>query len=470
MSFPHPIFKAYDIRGVVDSADASSNLSEHLAQRIGQALGSAALAHGCGEFVIGRDGRVSGPRMAAAVADGVRASGCDVIDIGMAPTPTLYFAAAQHGGSGAQITASHNPPQYNGLKMMLAGTPIFGAGIQALKARVIDGDVVHGAGALRSEDALAAYGAALLADINLAKTPDIRALKVVIDCGNGVAGVAAPSLLRAIGCQVIELFCEVDGTFPNHHPDPSQPQNLQDLIAAVRHHGADFGMAFDGDGDRLGVVSGDGSIVWPDRQMHLFVRDILAQRPGAEIIFDVKCSQTLRRAIESQGGVATMCKTGHSFIKHKLRQTGAAFAGEMSGHLYFNDRWGGFDDGIYAAARLCELLAGERRTPTEVFAALPNTVNTPELLAETAEGEQHVVLDELRAQLAATDLFADAEISRLDGIRADFADGFGLVRASNTTPAVSFRFEAGSDEQLAMIQARFRDLLRATRPNLRLPF
>ena len=363
MRFPHHLFKAYDIRGVVETA-----LTPAMVERIGRALGGEARAQGIGEFVVGRDGRLTGPRLSEALTRGIRASGCDVVDIGMAPTPVLYFAAAESGaGTGVQVTASHNPPEYNGLKMMIGGVTLSGGGIQALKQRVMDGDFAGGgSGALRREDALTAYRQKLVADIRLA-----RPLKVVIDCGNGVAGVVAPEVFRDLGCDVTELFCEVDGAFPNHHPDPSRPENLQDLIIAVRQHKADFGIAFDGDGDRLGVVSGDGGVIWPDRQMLLFVERILAERPGAEIVFDVKCSRLLPRAIEAQGGVATMCKTGHSFIKNKLKESGAAFAGEMSGHLFFNDRWGGFDDGIYAGARLCELLAADPRAPGDVFAALP---------------------------------------------------------------------------------------------------
>ena len=478
MSFPHHIFKAYDIRGVVDT-----DLTEALAERIGRALGAEARARGVDEFVIGRDGRLSGPQIADAVAGGILAGGCDVIDIGMVPTPTLYFAATQRGGSGAQITASHNPPQYNGLKVMIAGTPLFGEAIQKIKRRVIDGDSENPSGDFtsdnftsgvrRSEDALTAYRQAIVADIDLRGPPNARPLKIVIDCGNGVAGIAAPEVFRAIGCEVVELFCEVDGAFPNHHPDPSRPENLQDLIEAVGWHNADFGMAFDGDGDRLGVVSGDGGIVWPDRLMQLFVENILAARPGAEIIFDVKCSRLLPRAIEARGGVATMCKTGHSFIKNKLKETGAAFAGEMSGHLFFNDRWGGFDDGLYAGARLCELLAADERTAGEVFAALPDTVNTPELRLEMEEGEPHALVEKLVAELVATGRFDDATVSHLDGLRVDFdmpLGGFGLIRASNTTPAVIMRFEADSKRQLEIIQSRFRELLQSIRRDLDLPF
>lgn len=457
MRFPHQLFKAYDIRGVVETA-----LTPAMAEQIGRALGGEARARDIDEFVVGRDGRLSGPQLAEALTRGLLGSGCDVIDIGMVPTPVLYFAAAQRRtGTGVQVTASHNPPEYNGMKMMIGGVTLAGEGIQDIKQRVIGGDFAGGNGEVHRQDALTTYRQKLSEDIHLA-----RPLKVVIDCGNGVAGVVAPEVFRDLGCEVIELFCEVDGAFPNHHPDPSRPENLRDLIDAVKKHDADFGMAFDGDGDRLGVVTGDGDIIWPDRLMLLFIENILTERPGAEIIFDVKCSRLLPRAIEARGGIATMCKTGHSFIKNKLKETGAVFAGEMSGHLFFNERWGGFDDGLYAGARLCELLAADNRSPGEVFAALPNTVNTPELRLEMEEGEPHALVDELVANAR----FDDAVISHLDGLRVDFEDGFGLIRASNTTPTVIMRFEADTRPQLEAIQSRFRALLHATRKNLNLPF
>lgn len=465
MSFPHQIFRAYDIRGIAESA-----LTASLVERIGQVLGTQALAHG-GEFLIGRDGRSSSRALADALQRGVLASGCDVLDIGMVPTPVLYFSAIHcHIGNGAQVTGSHNPPEYNGLKMMLGTTTLFGTAIQDIKQRVLDSDFtssgVARSGRVRHMDVLPAYQQKVVDNIRRSKTARKRPLKVVIDCGNGVAGVIAPQVFRAIGCEVVELFCDVDGTFPNHHPDPSRPENLHHLIAAVQHHDADFGIAFDGDGDRLGVVSNDGHILWPDRQMLLFAENILAEQPGAEIIFDVKCSQTLPQAITAQGGIATMCKTGHSFVKDKLHRHGAALAGEMSGHLFFNDRWGGFDDGIYAGARLCEILVADQRMPSEVFATLPDTLNTPELLMQMEEGAPQ----KLVAELVANANFPDATISTIDGLRVDFADGFGLVRASNTMPAVSMRFEARTREQLAAIQSRFRSLLQSTRQDLHLPF
>ncbi len=457
MQLPDEIFKAYDIRGIVDKT-----LTPELVTLVGRALGSEALEHGVESLVIGRDGRLSGPALADALAQGVLSTGCNVIDIGMVPTPVLYYAAQRFAtGTAVQVTGSHNPPEYNGLKMMMAGTTLSGERIQSLKQRIIDGKFTEGQGSGSSESLLAEYAQKILADVTLS-----RPLKLVIDCGNGVAGCIAAQLFRDLGCEVIELFCEVDGNSPNHHPDPSQIENLQDLIQAVNDHQADFGYAFDGDGDRLGVVSANGDVIWPDRQMLLFAEDILKQRPGAEIIFDVKCTRLLPKAIEQAGGKATMWKTGHSFIKSKLKETGAALAGEMSGHIFFNDRWGGFDDALYAGARLCELLANDSRPAVEVFAALPDTVNTPELGIDMAEGEHYKLVDELVANAE----FDDANVSTIDGIRVDFDNGFGLLRASNTTPTLIMRFEATDQQTLDQIQDRFREFLISTRKDLVLPF
>ena len=457
MNFPHEIFKAYDIRGVVETT-----LTPEMVEQIGKALGSEAIENGISTTVIGWDGRLTGPGLAEALARGYMSTGCDVIEIGQVPTPTLYYATVQLGtGTGVQVTGSHNPPEYNGLKMMIGGKTLSGDAIQKIKQRVLDQNFVVGQGNITRKEMLSQYCQAILDDVQLA-----RPLKVVLDCGNGVGGAAAPQVFKKLGCEVIELFCEVDGSFPNHHPDPSQLQNLQDLIAAVAEHKADFGMAFDGDADRLGVVTASGNVIWPDRQMVLFSKAILAASPGAEIIFDVKCSQILPAIIRENGGVATMWKTGHSFIKTKLKETGAALAGEMSGHIFFNDRWGGFDDGIYAGARLCELLTHMDQSPEEVFSSIPDTVNTPELRLEMKEGEHYVLVDELvnAAQ------FDDARVSTIDGIRVDFDGGFGLIRASNTTPTVIMRFEATTDKQLEQIQNRFRNLIQSVRPGLSLPF
>ena len=457
MKLAEEIFKAYDIRGIVDQS-----LTIETVTLVGQALGTLAIEAGVESMVIGRDGRLSGPKFAEALAKGMMASGIDVIDIGCVPTPVLYFATYELGtGSGVEITGSHNPPEYNGLKMMVDGVTLSGEQIQALKQRILDGDLKSGQGTLSHVDMLERYRDRITSDLKLA-----RPLKVVIDCGNGVAGAIAPEIYRGIGCEVIELFCEVDGTFPNHHPDPSQAENLEDLVRAVQEHDADFGMAFDGDGDRLGVVTLEGDIIWPDRQMILFARDVLGRNPGAEIIFDVKCTRTLPAAIEAAGGKATMWKTGHSFIKTKLKETGAAMAGEMSGHIFFKERWYGFDDGIYAGARLCELLSRLEQTPSEVFAALPDTVNTPELRLEFEEGEHYRFIEKLQ-ELAE---FESGTVHTMDGLRVDFEGGFGLVRASNTTPMLIMRFEANDAAALKDIQEQFRAVLLKVDPQIALPF
>ena len=457
MGFPHEIFKAYDIRGIVDRT-----LTGEMVRRIGQALGGEAREKGSDTVVIGRDGRLSGERLSSALAAGLQSAGCDVIDVGQVPTPALYFATREYGtDTGVQVTGSHNPPQYNGLKMMIGGVTLSGEAIQDIRRRVLGGDNPDGRGTLEKRDILDTYRERILKDVRLD-----RPLSVVIDCGNGVGGTVAAGIFRGLGCTVTELHCEVDGTFPNHHPDPSQPHNLSDLIAAVLETGADVGLAFDGDADRLGVVAPDGTIIWADRLLLLFARSVLARRPGSEIIFDVKCSRLLPADIAAHGGKPVMWRTGHSFIRSRLRETGAPLAGEMSGHLFFNDRWGGFDDGLYAGARLCELLAADPRPAAEVFAALPNTLNTPELRLEMEEGDHYRLMEALVANAS----FPDAEISRIDGVRADFEDGFGLVRPSNTTPALILRFEATNETALQRIQQEFRRLLLTTRPDLSLPF
>jgi phosphomannomutase/phosphoglucomutase len=456
-ALPPEIFKAYDIRGIV-----GKTLTPAIVERIGQAIGSEALARGQNTLVIGRDGRLSGPELAAALARGLNAAGCDVIDIGRVPTPVVYFATFHLGtASGVAITGSHNPPDYNGLKMVIGGETLSGEAIQGLRERILNHDLSSGHGKLVQADVNEAYLARIVSDVRLA-----RKLRVAVDCGNGVAGELAPQLLKRLGCDVTELYCEVDGTFPNHHPDPAHPENLADLITTVRRGGYDAGLAFDGDGDRLGVVSPDGTIVWPDRQLILYARDVLARNPGAEIIYDVKCSRTVGEAIRQAGGKPTMWKTGHSFIKKKLKETGAALAGEMSGHVFFKDRWYGFDDGLYTAARLLELLARDTRAPQEIFASLPNTVNTPELHLQLAEGEHYALIRELVAAAS----FPAATVTTIDGLRADFSDGFGLVRASNTTPVLVFRFEADNTPALQRIQKQFRELVLSVKPDALLPF
>jgi len=454
---PKEIFKAYDIRGVVETSLTPDNV-----ELIGKAFGSEALEQGMETIVLGRDGRLTGPKLVQSLAKGIISTGCHVIDVGQVPTPALYYATVKlKTGTGIQVTGSHNPPEYNGLKMMISGYTLSGEAIQNLRHRIIEGNFTHGQGQSMEQAILSDYCNAIVEDVSVH-----RPLKVAIDCGNGVAAACAPDIFKRLGCEVVELFCDVDGNFPNHHPDPSQLENLQDLIEAVKTHNADFGMAFDGDADRLGVVTAKGKVIWPDRQMVLFSKDILEKNPGSEIIFDVKCSQILPQLIAQHGGKATMWKTGHSFIKSKLKETGAALAGEMSGHIFFNDRWGGFDDGIYAGARLCELLSTHKEHPDMVFESIPDTINTPELRLEMEEGEHY----QLVSELVEAANFENAEVSTLDGVRVDFEDGFGLLRASNTTPTIILRFEASHESQLAFIQKKFRQLFGQVRPNLKLPF
>lgn len=451
------IFKAYDIRGIV-----GKTLTAEIVERIGHAIGSEARDRGQKTVVVGRDGRLSGPELAAALARGLNNAGCDVIDIGRAPTPVIYFATFHLGtGSGVALTGSHNPPDYNGLKMVLGGETLSGDTIQSLRQRLIDQRLAHGSGTVTQKNVRDAYLARILSDVKLA-----RPLRIAIDCGNGVAGDTAPELMRRLGCETTELYCEVDGNFPNHHPDPSHPENLVDLISVVKSKKLDVGLAFDGDADRLGVISPDGEIIWADRQMMLYARDVLSRHPGGEIIFDVKCTRLLAREIAAAGGKPTMWRTGHSLIKAKLKESGALLAGEMSGHIFFKERWYGFDDGVYAAARLLELLARDNRSPAEIFRALPNAINTPELQLKLPEGEHYALIKELVARAH----FPDAKVTTIDGLRTDFDDGFGLVRASNTTPILVFRFEGDTKAALERIQNRFRELVHSVRPGAILPF
>lgn len=454
---PQEIFKAYDIRGVV-----GETLTEGIVRDIGQALGSEARERDVETVVIGRDGRMSGPALIDALASGLMAAGCNVIDIGLAPTPVVYFAAFElDTHSAIALTGSHNPPSYNGLKMVIAGETLSGERIQGLRERIERSDLVDGQGTRLERALTEAYIARICGDVKPA-----RRLKMVIDCGNGVAGAVAPELFRRLGCEVVDLYCDVDGSFPNHHPDPSQEDNLTDLIRTVQQEQADIGLAFDGDGDRLGVVSPDGRVIWPDRQMILFARDVLARLPGAEIIFDVKCSRNLATAIREAGGRPIMWRTGHSFIKAKLKESDAALAGEMSGHIFFKERWYGFDDGLYAGARLIELLSRDERPTREVFDALPDSVNTPELRIEMAEGEHFKFMTELEK----TANFSDGKVSTIDGVRVDFDDGFGLVRPSNTTPILVLRFEAETAEAMERIQKVFREWILGTRRDVQVPF
>ncbi|MEN8215942.1 MAG: phosphomannomutase/phosphoglucomutase [Pseudomonadota bacterium] len=459
------IFRAYDIRGIVPSRQeiGEDALTPAIVEQIGQAIGSEAAASGQQKVVVARDGRLSGPALIEALIKGLQATGRDVINIGMVPTPVLYFATYHlNTGSGVMLTGSHNPPNYNGLKIMIGGEALSGDRIQALKTRLEKGDLITntGTGTLEIIDISDAYIKRITDDVKLA-----RPFKVVVDCGNGVAGALAPKLIKALGCEVIELFCEVDGHFPNHHPDPSMPENLEDMIKAVE--GADLALAFDGDGDRLGVVDSKGKIIWPDRQMILYTTDLLKRHPGAEIIYDVKCTRHLRDAIQQQGGKPKMWKTGHSLIKSEMKKSGALLGGEMSGHIFFKERWYGFDDALYTAARLLEILSKDSRPPEKIFAALPDAVNTPELKLEMAEfGEHYELMDKIRDRFR----FEGAEVATVDGIRADFKDGWGLVRPSNTTPCLVIRFEGDNQAALDAIADQFRRQFLAIDSTLKLPF
>ncbi len=465
------LFKAYDIRGVVER-----NLTRAAAQAIGAALGSEGLERGVQEIAVGRDGRLSGPWLRDALIEGIRSTGVNVVDIGLVATPMLYFATYHlHTGSGVEITGSHNPPEYNGLKIVLAGEALYGEGLQGLYRRIVAGHLVRASvpGTLRAVDIRQAYLDRII-DRSQGGVTLARPMRIVIDCGNGVAGAVAGDLYRSLGCSVTELFCDVDGHFPNHHPDPAHPENLQDLIKSVHATGAELGLAFDGDGDRLGVVTRSGKIIFPDRQIMLFAKDVLAARPGAEIVFDVKCTRHIAPWVRQLGGRPTMWRTGHSLIKARLRETGAAFAGEMSGHLFFNDRWYGFDDGLYAGARLLEILS-RSADPSAELEALPDATSTPELQLQTAEGDNVRIVQALLA-LAHDPAGAQRhfpgvqEIITIDGIRVEYPDGFGLARPSNTTPVVVLRFEADNDAALARIQAAFRAAIAAVAPDARLPF
>ena len=457
---PQEIFKAYDIRGVV-----GKSLTAEGVRAIGQALGSELLERkggARGEIAVGRDGRLSGPELARALMEGIRASGVDVAEIGMFATPVAYFAAHELGcGSAVAVTGSHNPPEYNGLKMVLAGTTLAGEDVQNLRRRIASGKLASGTGRHRHVDIREAYLKRITSDIRLA-----RPMKIVVDCGNGVAGATAADLYRRLGCEVIELYCQVDGRFPNHHPDPSHPENLQELIALVKKERAEIGIAFDGDGDRLGVVTAKGDIIFPDRQLMLFAKDVLSRQPGAEIIFDVKSTRNLGPWIRKYGGVPSLWKTGHSLIKARMRERGAALAGEMSGHTFFVERWYGFDDAQYAGARLLEILS-KTSDATAALTALPDSVSTPELHLKLSEGEPHRLIAALQESAA----FPGAtEVIKLDGLRVEYPDGFGLARASNTTPVVVLRFEADDAKGLERIKTEFRRVLLSARPDAKLPF
>jgi phosphomannomutase/phosphoglucomutase len=451
------IFKAYDIRGVV-----GKTLTSDVVHAVGRALGSLAREHDCDTIAIGRDGRLSGPELCRALGDGIRATGTHVVDLGMVATPMTYFAAIHlRTRCSVMVTGSHNPPDYNGLKMVIADRTLSGSDIQDVRERVERGEFSVGAGSYRTHDIGPAYMDRIVGDVKLA-----RPMRIAIDCGNGVGGAFAPELFRRLGCSVVPLFCEVDGHFPNHHPDPSQPKNLQDLIAAVRRDNLELGLAFDGDADRLGVVTRDGHVIFPDRQLMLFAADMLSRNPGATVIYDVKSTRNLGPWIERHGGTPLLWKTGHSLIKAKMKETGAALAGEMSGHTFFGERWYGFDDGMYAGARLLEILAREP-DPSAVLDALPDALSTPELNLACAEGEQHALIDRLQHS---AEFPGALRVIRIDGLRAEYADGFGLARASTTTPVIVRRFEAENEAARTRIQDDFRRVLAAAKPGATLPF
>lgn len=446
------IFKAYDIRGVVPST-----VTEALALGLGRAFGSMAMAQGQTTVAVGRDGRLSGPLLSAALIRGLMEAGVQVIDVGMVTTPMLYFAATTLCASGIQVTGSHNPRDYNGFKMVLGGKAIYGDEIQGLRRMMVaEGWMLKTGGSCQQVDVLPAYTERIVGDIQLA-----RPLKIVVDSGNGVAGATAPAILRAIGCEVTELFSAVDGNFPNHHPDPSKPENLRDLMAALKAGDAEIGLAFDGDGDRLGIVTKQGNTIYPDRQLMLFARDVLSRVPGGTIVFDVKCSQHMAPVIEAAGGVPMMFKTGHSLIKDRMREIDSPLGGEMAGHIFFKERWYGFDDGTYAGCRLLEIVS-RAADVSAVLDALPTSFSTPELNVPCAEGQAHGLVDQLVARV---NFPAPAVVTTMDGLRVDWPDGFGLVRASNTTPVLTLRFEGHTPAALERIQADMLALLRTVKPD-----
>lgn len=458
------IFRAYDIRGVI-----GEELTPKVAALIGQAIGSEVLEQGLREVVVGRDGRLSGPELAAGLVEGLRRAGCDVIDIGLAPTPVVYFASHHlRAGSCVAVTGSHNPPEYNGFKVVVAGQTLSGEAVTGLYRRIVEGRLAQAGtpGSYQQREVNDDYVRRIADDVQLE-----RPLKVVADAGNGVAGLLAQPLLEAIGAEVIPLYCDVDGTFPNHHPDPSEPHNLEDLVQTVKRFGADIGVAFDGDGDRLGVVTPDGTIIFADRLLMLFAADVLLRNPGAMVIYDVKCTGKLADFVLRHGGSPMMWKTGHSLIKARMAETEAELAGEMSGHFFFRERWFGFDDGLYAAARLLEILALREESPQEVLEELPQSMATPEIKVPVEEGTPHALVSlVVSAAKAPENPFVGGRISTIDGLRVDFPDGWGLVRASNTTPVLVLRFEADTPEALERIKAQFRSQLQPLLGQAELPF
>ena len=447
MDITSSIFKAYDIRGIVEK-----ELTPEVVKLIGLAIGSESIAQGERGIVVGRDGRLTGPMLSESLISGLIESGCHVVDIGMVPTPLVYFSTYTKGtGSGVMVTGSHNPPEYNGLKIMIAGETLSADRIQNLYSRILNQEFSSGSGSSTSINIDQDYMDTIKSDITLD-----RELNIVVDCGNGVAGNIAPKLFESLGAKVTKLFCLVDGRFPNHHPDPSNPENLEDLIKEVIDTGADLGLAFDGDGDRLGLVDNNGNVIWADRQMILYSRDVLSRKPGAKIIFDVKCSSLLPKDISEHGGEPIMSRTGHSFIKNKLKETDAELGGEMSGHIFFKDRWYGFDDAIYTGARLLEIISKTDKTCAEIFAELPDSVSTPEInIHFDKQGQQYDAMETLSNSVD----FPGAEINTIDGVRVDYENCWGLVRASNTTPCLVLRFEGNDKEALNSIKSQFKDWL-----------
>lgn len=449
------IFRAYDIRGIV-----GDTLNEDIAFQIGRAIGSEAADAGETQIVVAADGRHSSPALKGRLSDGIMASGVDVLDIGELPTPILYYATHVTGStSGVMVTGSHNPPEYNGFKVVIAGETLAGDRITALRERIVAGKLRDGSGLLEQRDLIPEYIDRITSDVTLAQP-----LKVVVDCGNGIAGRVAPSLLEALGCEVLPLYCDVDGDFPNHHPDPADPDNLKDLITVVKAEGADLGLAFDGDGDRLGVVTERGEIIWPDRLLMLFCRDIVGRNPGADVIFDVKCSRHLNSLIAEYGGRPIMWRTGHSHLKAKMKETQALIGGEFSGHICFGERWYGFDDGLYSAARLLEILAAEGASAGELFDEFPNPPSTPELKIKTTEDAKFKIIEALARGTG----FEGGDLTTIDGVRVDYPEGWGLIRASNTSPTLTLRFEADDDAALTEIQQRFESALQRVDPGLKL--
>lgn len=453
------ILRAYDVRGVV-----GQGLTAAVVHAFGRAIATEMAAAGQQEIVVARDGRLSSPELHQALIEGLVASGRTVIDIGQVPTPVMHFATFQLAtGAGVMVTGSHNPREHNGLKIVVGGRALSGDEIIALGRRVEQGDFVSGAGSVRSQSVLAEYIDRIVQDATLH-----RPLRIIVDCGNGVAGGVAPQVFRAMGCEVEELFCEIDGNFPYHHPDPTVPANLQALISLVRLQRADVGLAFDGDGDRLGVVDSSGRIIWPDRQLMLFAREVLTYAPGGHVVFDVKCSARLAEFVTNNAGVPLMWKSGHSMIRNKMREVGAPLAGDMSGHIFFGDRWYGFDDAIYAGARLLEILSADERDSAELFAELPDSLSTPEIRIELGDGEAERIMDSLGDDF--TRSFSDARVTVVDGLRVDLADSWALVRASNTEPCLVLRFEGDDQAAMSRIQEAFRSRLLAVKPDLQLPF